>query len=148
MDECMGRDLATARESAGFYQFQVGRLLNVSEDVISNWERDVSIPSPDQVDELETLYKASGLWHRWMRTHYKSYRTRYAENPAGMNAALAVVNAGYQAADVKPLTDALVRDLMDGKCDDQALKAQYLKEARESVAAQLAAIEMLEREGM
>lgn len=147
MDECMGKDLAAARESAGMYQFQVGHLLHVSEDVIGNWERDKSIPTPDQVDELEKLYKTPGLWHRWMRTHYQSYRNRYPENPAGMNAALAVVNAGYQAADVKPLTEALARDLMDGRCDDPALKARYLKEAKESVAAYNAAIAMLESEG-
>ena len=147
MDECMGKDLAAARETAGLFQFQVGHLLHVSEDVISNWERDISLPTPDQVDELEKLYKAPTLWHRWMRSHYKSYRNRYAENPAGMNAALAVVNAGYQAADVKPLTDALARDLMDGKCDDKELKAKYLKEAKESVAAYNAAIAMLESEG-
>ena len=147
MDECMGKDLAAARKAAEMYQFQVGHLMHVSEDVIGNWERDENQPSPDQVDELERLYKAPGLWHRWMRTHYKSYRDRYPENPAGLNAALAVVNAGYQAADVKPLTDALVRDLMDGKCDDQDLKARYLKEARESVAAYNAAIATLESEG-
>lgn len=147
MQECMGKDLAAARKAAGMYQFQAAHLLHVSEDVVGNWEQDKTIPSPDQVDELEKLYQAPGLWHAWMRTHYKSYRDRYAENPAGMNAALAVVNAGYQAADVKPLTDALARDLMDGKCDDPALKAKYLKEARESVAAYNAAIEMLEREG-
>ena len=147
MDECMGKDLATARESAGMYQFQVAHLIHVSEDVVSNWERDITLPTPEQVDALETLYKAFGLWHRWMRSHYPSYRKRYAENPAGMNAALAVVNAGYQAADVKPLTEALARDLLDGKCDDQSLKAQYLKEARESVAAYNAAIAALESEG-
>ena len=147
MDECMGKDLASARDSAGMYQFQVAHLIHVSEDVVSNWERDVSIPTPDQVDELEKLYKAPGLWHRWMRSHYKSYRDRYAENPAGLNAALAVVNAGYQAADMKSLTDALVRDLMDGKCDDLELKAKYLKEAKENVAAHNAAIAMLESEG-
>ena len=149
MDECMGKDLASARKAAGLYQFQVAHFLDdgTTEDVVSNWERDVSIPTPDQVDELEKLYKAPGLWHRWMRSHYKSYRDRYAENPAGLNAALAVVNAGYQAADMKNLTDALVRDLMDGKCDDLELKAQYLKEAKENVAAHNAAIAMLESEG-
>jgi transcriptional regulator with XRE-family HTH domain len=147
MDECMGKDLASARKAAGLFQFQVGHLLHVSEDVVSNWENNDSTPTPDQVDELEKLYKAPGLWHRWMRSHYKSYRDRYAENPAGLNAALAVVNAGYQAADMKSLTDALVRDLMDGKCDDLELKAKYLKEAKENVAAHNAAIAMLESEG-
>lgn len=147
MDECMGKDLASARDAAGMYQFQAAHLLHVSEDVISNWERDKSLPSPDQVDALEKLYKAPGLWHRWMRSHYKSYRDRYAENPACMNAALAVVNAGYQAADMKSLTDALVRDLMGGRCDDPKLKAQYLKEAKENVAAHNAAIAILESNG-
>ena len=63
------------------------------------------------------------------------------------NACMAVINAGYQAADVKPLTDALARDLMDGKCDDKELKVKYLKEAKESVAAYNAAILARESEG-
>lgn len=96
---------------------------------------------------MEKLYDTPGLWIKWIRLQWPSAKDRIPENPQVANACIAVINAGYQAADMKDITDALVRDLMDGKCDDLSLKAKFLKEAKENVAANNAAIAMLEREG-
>jgi transcriptional regulator with XRE-family HTH domain len=135
MDECMGKDLAAARESAGMYQFQVGHLLHVSEDVIGNWERDKSIPTPDQVDELEKLYNAPGLWYGWMRFQFKSFRDRYPDSDTTAALALAMVNAGAQMGDVTRLQEGVIRDALDGKIDNERGFAEYLKQAKEAHAA-------------
>ena len=49
------KELQAARKAAGLYQHQVAYLLHVSEDVVSDWETGKTLPTPDQVDELERL---------------------------------------------------------------------------------------------
>ena len=130
-----GKELKTAREAAGLYQHQVAYLMHVSEDVVGRWERNETQPTPDQVDELEELYKAPGLWYGWMRYHYKSFRTRYPENPENAALALAMVNAKYELADLTAQQEAAIRDALDGKIDDERGFAAYLREAKDAHAA-------------
>ena len=143
--------LATARNAVGLYQYQAAQLLSkdeiISEDAISNWECNRSMPDPEQVAAMEHLYESPGLWDRWMRMQWPSYRERIPENPDIASAGLAVINAGYQISDVTNLTEALGRDLMDGKVDDQALKERYIAEAEEAASALNAAVAKLRKGG-
>ncbi len=129
------RDLADARKAAGLLQHQVARHMGYSDDVISDWETGRSTPNPDQVDALEKLYKAPGLWHGWMREHFQSYRDRYPEVPANAALALSMVNAKYQVADLMERQEKAIRDALDGKIDDERAFAEYIKEAKEAHAA-------------
>ena len=129
------KELAAARKAAGLLQHQVGRHMAVSADVISDWETGKSRPDPDQVDELEKLYKAPGLWHGWMRYHYQSYRDRYPESPGSEALALLMVNAKYQAADVAAREEQVIRDALDGRIDDKKAFAEYIRQARKAYAA-------------
>ena len=95
MADITNKELQTAREAAGLYQYQVAHLMHVSEDVISRWERGETKPDPDQVDALEKLYNAPGLWYGWMRFQYKSFRDRYPDAPGNAALALSMVNAQY-----------------------------------------------------
>lgn len=133
--DCTHKELQAAREAAGLYQYQVAHLVHVSEDTVSRWERGETLPTPDQVDELEKLYKAPGLWYGWMRYQYKSFRDRYPENPDGAALALSMVNARYQMADVLDRQEAVIRDALDGRIDDQKGFAAYIREAKEAHAA-------------
>lgn len=146
MAEITGRDLAAARKAAGLHQYQVAHMLHVSEDVIGAWEREEREPHPDQVDEMEALYKAP-LWHGWMRYHYKSYRDRYPETPKDHSLALALINARYQLQDVVSLQDAVERDALDGKIDNRAQAQRYVQEMREAIVALQNTMEVLQREG-
>lgn len=110
-------------------------MLHVSEDVISDWETGKTQPSPDQVDELEKLYKSPGLWHGWMRYHHKSYRDRYPESPENAALALSMMNAKYQVADVLERQERAIRDALDGSIDDKQGFADYLQQAKEAHAA-------------
>lgn len=135
-----GKELASARKAAGLYQFQVAQLISddyhtVTEDMVSKWERGETLPTPDQVDALEKLYKAPGLWYGWMRYQYKSFRDRYPENPDGAALALSMVNARYQMADVLEKQEAVIRDALDGRIDDQKGFSAYIREAKEAHAA-------------
>lgn len=129
------KDLKTAREAAGLYQFQAAHLMHVSEDVIGRWERGETQPTPDQVDKLEILYKAPGLWYGWMRYHYKSFRDRYPENQEDAALALSMVNAKYELADLLERQETAIRDALDGRIDDERAFAAYIKEAKDAHAA-------------
>ena len=96
MADVTPKELATAREAAGLYQYQVASLLGVSEYTVGRWERGEVVPTPDEVDKLERLYKAPGLWYGHMRYQYKSFRDRYPEEEGGEALALSMVQAMYQ----------------------------------------------------
>lgn len=51
--------LKAARVNAGYSQKEAGKLLDVSEDVISNWERGISYPDVIQLGKIEKVYKVS-----------------------------------------------------------------------------------------
>lgn len=142
--EITHKELQTAREAAGLHQYQVAALLNVSEDTISRWERGLQFPTPEQVDELEKLYKAPGLWYGWMRWHHKSFRDRYPEHPETASLALAMVNAEYQLADLRRLQEAVIRDALDGKIDDPKQAERLKKEGREAYEALGTVLALLE----
>lgn len=146
MAEVTGRDLAAARKAAGLHQYQVAHQLHVSEDVIGAWEREERDPHPDQVDEMEKLYKTP-LWHGWMRYHFKSYRDRYPETVQDHSLALALINARYQMQDVVSLQDAVERDALDGKIDNRAQAQRYVQEMGEAIVALRTMMELLQREG-
>lgn len=128
-------ELAAARKAAGLYQHQVARLLHVSEDVISDWETGKTLPHPDQVSEMESIYNAPGLWYGWMRYNIKSFRDRYPENPEGSALALSMVNAQYEVRDMQQAQEAVIRDALDGKIDDERAFNAYIKEVKEAHTA-------------
>lgn len=125
-------------------QWQAAQAVGVSESTIARWESGEAVPDPEDVDALERTYKAAGLWHRWMRSHYDSYRRRYPEDTANRELPLALVNVRHQMADVVALQDAAERDAMDGRIDDPQMAARYKKELRELQAAAGEALERLE----
>lgn len=127
--------LRHAREASGLYQYQAAHLMHVSEDTLGRWERGEVIPTPDEVDKLEKLYKAPGLWYGWMRYHYRSFRDRYPENPENAALALSMVNAKYEMADLMAKQDAVIRDALDGKIDNVQDFEAYKKDAKDAHAA-------------
>lgn len=128
------KELKAAREAAKLYQYQVAYLMHVSEDTVSRWERGEAQPTPDEVDQLEQLYKAPGLWYGWMRYHYKSFRDRYPEDPENIALALSMVNAKYELTDLLEQQDGAIRDALDGKIDDKKAFAAYLSGVKKSHA--------------
>ena len=110
-------------------------MLHVSEDTVSRWERGLYDPTPDQVDELEKLYKTPGLWYGWMRWKHKSFRDRFPASPDNTALALAMVNARYQMDDLHRMQDEVIRDALDGQINNGKAFADYIREAKEAHAA-------------
>jgi transcriptional regulator with XRE-family HTH domain len=54
-----GKRLATARESAGLTQSQLGEKLGLSQRAIAHWERGTTALRPDQLDALVKLLNVS-----------------------------------------------------------------------------------------
>lgn len=141
------RDLAAAREAAGLYQWQVAALLHVSDDTVGRWERGEYVPSPDQVDAMEKLYKAPGLWYGHMRYTYKSFRERYPEEESGTELAMSMVQAMYQMADVTRRQDDAIRDALDGEIHNERGFAAYIEEVKKLHAALGRMLAQAERKG-
>lgn len=136
-------DLRSCRELRDLTQWAAAQAIGISEYTLARWEKGESVPEPDDVWRLEKLYKTPGLWHRWMRAHYESYRAHY---PEGMNLALpgSVMNVRYQMMDVLALQDKLERDVLDGHIDDARTCDAYLRELDEMIAAAQVAKQRME----
>ena len=93
------------------------------------------MPTSDQVDQMEKLYKAPGLWYGWMRYHDKPFRDRFPEEPETCDLAMAMVQAGYEVNDLIAKQDAAIRDAIDGRIDHPMAYEAYIREAKEAHAA-------------
>lgn len=143
MSEKAGALLKNARKSAGMTRPQVYQVTAISESVLDRWERGETIPDLESLDKLELLYRRPGLWQECLMHYYPSFRRHYPEI-VKLDTLPALVNNRHQLQDVLALNDAMERDAMDGKIDDAAVKARYLKECHEARAALTEAITKLE----
>lgn len=55
----LGRNLRIARQSSGYTQEEVSDILFVSQQTISNWEKEVSTPSVSDLVKMSELYQVS-----------------------------------------------------------------------------------------
>lgn len=144
MAEFTNIDLRKARDAQKLTRWQAGAAIGVSDSTIERWESGETVPTPEDIDQLEKLYKQPGLWHAWMRSHYDSYRSRYPES-LDVTTALAIVNVRHQLMDVLNMQDRAERDaLPDNRLDNDRLKADYIREAKEAVAALAAMLANIE----
>lgn len=75
--------------------------------------------------------------------YYPSFR-RHFPQMVTLEMLPALVNTRHQLQDVLAINDAMERDALDGKIDDVAVKAKYIKECQEARAALTEAITRLE----
>lgn len=142
MAECTGLDLRKARDAQKMPRWQLGQMIGVSEDTIRRWEIDEIRPEPDDVGAIEQALGLKDLWHRWMLSHYDSYRERYSQAPAyGLTSA--VIRTRYELNDVMTLQERVERDAVDGRLDDPALKTEYIQQLKEAQAAIIQTLEEL-----
>lgn len=140
--------LREAREKANLTREQLAvRMECVSHGTIKRWEYGESRPESCDVARIGQIIGDSSLWPRWMCAVDEEYAHRHPYREEPNQAVVAVINASYQMADVTALTEALGRDLMDGKVDDKALAGRYIKEAEEAVSALNAAISKIKKGG-
>ena len=143
MSEKAGALIKNARKMAGMTRPQVYQVTAISESVLERWERGETIPDLESLDKLALLYRAPGLWQECLMIYYPSFRRHYPEI-VKLDTLPALVNNRHQLQDVLALNDAMERDAMDGKIDDEMVKARYIKECQEARAALTEAITRLE----
>lgn len=55
----LGKNLKIARQNSGYTQEEVSDILFVSQQTISNWEKEISTPSVNDLVKISNLYQAS-----------------------------------------------------------------------------------------
>lgn len=55
----LGRNLKIARQNSGYTQEEVSNILFVSQQTISNWEKEISTPSVSDLVKISNLYQVS-----------------------------------------------------------------------------------------
>ena len=129
-----GLELKKARIAAKMPVFVIAQRCYTSERTVARWEDGEVEPSPDDVDRYAEAVGNTALWDRWMRMTFDSYVKRF---PSAQNYELtvAVMRCRYELQDVLDLQGKVERDVIDGKIDDPALKAEYLRQIDEAFDA-------------
>lgn len=147
MTRCDGNDLRKARKEAGLTQLEASERLGVSEGTLKRWENceKGQKPSSGDVSRMEEIYDAPGLWYLWMLWNDDGFRDHMPELPDIPPGVLApVIGIRHEMADVQQLQNAVERDRLDGRIDDQRAHAIYGKETDDLLAA-LLAMKMFDR---
>ena len=55
----LGKNLKIAHQNSGYTQEEVSDILFVSQQTISNWEKEISTPSVNDLVKISNLYQAS-----------------------------------------------------------------------------------------
>ena len=55
----LGKNLKIARQNSGYTQEEVSDILFVSQQTISNWEKEISTPSVNDLVKISNLYQVS-----------------------------------------------------------------------------------------
>ena len=82
MAEFTEKDLRKARESKGLPRWKLGEKIGVSESTIERWESGETVPTPEDIDNIGEALGEPTLWHKWMLSHYDSYRGPAGERDA------------------------------------------------------------------
>lgn len=130
-------DLRKARENANLPRWKASQELGVSEDTLKRWEdpTEKAVPTSADVNRMERVYDAPGLWYAWMYSNDEGFRDHFPAVQMDFGQAMAIVNLRHQVADVLALQDAMERDAMDGHIDDIKTKDRYLSELDDVQAA-------------
>lgn len=135
MAEFTYKDLENVRKSRKMTRWQLANEIGVSEDTLGRWETGKSEPGIDDVWNIERVLGIPGLWHKWMRSHYDSYREKFGEVENIDNITAMVSQSRYEVSDIVPLLEIMERDSLDGKFDKPEQWNKFKKEAPEAIAA-------------
>lgn len=137
-------DLRKARDERDLTREQLATMVHVSASTIENWERGISTPSPDDVDNIARALDNTTLWSDWMMSRYTSYARRHQHaRPFDLPMAVHVVR--HEIGDVIALQEQAERELLDGTFDNPRLKERYIIELKEAIAAASYILELLDK---
>lgn len=135
MAEFTNIDLRKARDDRQIPRWKLAGEIGVSEDTLERWETGKQRPEPDDVWNIEKTLDTTGIWHKWMLSHYDSYRATYSDAPDADGPIGYIVRMKYVMRDVDALMESAERDAMDGKFDDIENCKKMKKVITEAMAA-------------
>lgn len=144
MDKTAQELIREARQRHGLTQYQMAAMLCVSVEQIKRYEYGTVIPEISDMDRMEEALREPGFFRRWARAQYPEIRKHFGETddtPTGLMGA--IVNTRHSMGDVLAIQEHVERDAVDGRIDDDALRARYqqeLIEVREAIEASLEAL--------
>lgn len=140
-------ELKAARESHGnMPRWKLAGKIGVSESTIERWEKgEGKNPEPDDIGNIEKALgkQGQGIWHKWMLSHYDSYRERYTDVPHNDSLAETLMRTKHEAMDVVNFLSEIERDTLNGKFKSPEQSKRLRKEAREAIASLLQTLEKI-----
>lgn len=134
MSEYTEKDMRKARDAKGLPRWKLGEMVGVSESTVERWESGETVPTPEDVDRIGEALGEPTMWHKWMLSHYDSYRRRYI-GCTDLALPVSVMRNRYMMEDVARIQGQVERDVMDGKLDDEALATQYTESLKKLIAS-------------
>ena len=119
--------------------------VNVSESTLERWESGETMPHPDEVDRIADALGEPMIWHRWMLSTYDSYRRRYISSD-DYSLPVMAMKLRHEMDDVRALQDALERDAIDGRMDDEPLLNRTITELQQMIQAGSELLQRLTRQ--
>ncbi|WP_346677529.1 helix-turn-helix domain-containing protein [Ligilactobacillus aviarius] len=80
----LGKNLKIARQNSGYTQEEVSNILFVSQQTISNWEKEISTPSVSDLVKISNLYQDQLAITKYKRTDNATTRFRQELYPEPM----------------------------------------------------------------
>lgn len=129
-------ELKAARESHGnMPRWKLAGAIGVSESTIERWEIGKQKPEPDDVNNIAKALGMMEIWHKWMLSHYDSYRERYTDVPRNDSLAETLMRTKYEAMDVVNVLNEVERDTLSGNFKSSEQRKKLRKETQEAMAA-------------
>lgn len=147
MPEFTYKELKNAREAQKMPRWKLAAEINVSESTIERWESGETMPHPDDIDKIAEVLDDLTIWHRWMLSNYESYRRRYIKGCSENGLSVLLMRLRFETGDVLKLHNSAERVGLCGRIDDPVLKAQYIKELKDMIAAATDVLQELLRHG-
>ena len=129
--------LREAREKAGLSQKQLAmRLECISESTVKRWEYGESRPESADIERIGEIVGDPTLWHRWMEATDEAYAKRYSVQEK-LDMPSSIVKVRHAMADIEKLQDAIERDALDGRLEDERMRREYSGKVKMGVASLL-----------
>lgn len=117
--------LREAREKAGFTREQLAlRMECISVATLKRWEYGESRPDSTDVNRIGEIIGDKTLWHRWMIATDEAYAQRYG-NAESLVLPVSIMRVRHSLGKVLAYQEAVERDALDGRMDDQQTAAAY-----------------------
>lgn len=131
-------DLRKAREDANLPRWKAAQELGTSEDTIKRWEdpTEKAMPTSADVNRMESVYNAPGLWYAWMYSSDEGFRDHMTP-PSDIDLKASVLALLAETTTLIDQQARIMKDASDGRIDNEEDRRQLLAKGRDIAQAAL-----------